>query len=163
MLKVYEDARGRFRILVDQAALLQMVQYSAQAGARETGGILIGSHQVSTGAAVITEATLGPQDSEAGPTTFRRGVKGLRALLQQRWRHGDHYLGEWHFHPGGSAQPSFCDNRAMARIARSTRYVCREPILVVIGGRPQDHWDISVSVFPANEKSVRCEAVSEIP
>lgn len=163
MLKVYEGARGRFRILLEQAALLQMVHYSAKAGERETGGILIGNHQVSTRAAVIVEATSGPQDSEEAPTTFRRGVSGLRALLQERWRYGDHYLGEWHFHPGGSAQPSFCDKHAMSGIARSARYACQEPILIVVGGWPMGRWEVSVNVFPADEKMVRCEAISEIP
>lgn len=158
MPKAFTSLDGRFHVLLQPAALQEMLDCCAAASPNETGGILVGRLQDSTGAAIITEATPHPEDSEKGRWFFRRGVAGLRALLQQRWKYGEYYLGEWHFHPGGSSNASFCDDRAMSRIARSDRYGCSEPILIVIGGDPPNRWDLSVSVYPAKGPISRCRA-----
>ena len=67
--------------------------------------------------------------------------------LEERWREGYHYLGEWHFHPRGSPTPSGNDRRAMAKIALDDVYRCPEPILVILGGRPKSDWSLSATLF----------------
>lgn len=156
MVELFRDGRGRFEVQIEALAKQVMLHLCENAGGHETGGILIGHYDSSRVRAIITEATARPVDSESGRFTFRRGKAGLRELLQQRWFHGTHYLGEWHFHPGGSAQPSFCDEHAMERIAKSPGYACPEPILLIVGGSPPDSLDMSVTVFPRGHHSVHC-------
>lgn len=159
MVAVFRDGCEQFEVQVEDMAKHVMLHLCENAGGHETGGILIGHYDSSRVRAVITEATARPVDSESGRFAFRRGKAGLRELLHQRWCHGSHYLGEWHFHPGGSARPSFCDERAMVRISKSPRYECPEPILLIVGGSPPDSLDFSVTVFPRGRHSVRCVKV----
>ena len=156
MVELFRDGREQFEVQIEDLAKQAMLHLCAIAGDHETGGILIGHYDASHLRAVVTEATARPADSESGRFAFRRGKAGLRELLKQRWVHGSHYLGEWHFHPGGSAHPSFCDERVMVGIAKSARYACPEPILLIVGGNPPGSFDLSVTVFPRGRHSVRC-------
>jgi proteasome lid subunit RPN8/RPN11 len=122
---------------------------AVKAGRRETGGILIGRYDADGWMAEVVEATTKPRGSRAGWWWFRRGNAGLRELLSARWCDGYHYLGEWHFHPGGSSQPSGTDLHSMREISADPAYQCPEPILAIIGGRPTHRWELSVSVTRA--------------
>lgn len=151
----FSSPDGRFVVALTQAAIRTIVAASAEAGRKETGGILIGRIESDGHTATILEATPKPRDSAFGWLWFRRGVKGLRVLLEQRWAIGQHYLGEWHFHPGGSPEPSGSDYSAMAEIAGDPRYQSREPILAILGGSPPERWRLSVTVTPLGETPFR--------
>ncbi|MER9491565.1 Mov34/MPN/PAD-1 family protein [Mesorhizobium sp. M0320] len=128
-------------------ALLNSVSdASGHAGQVETGGILIGRYLTDGHTVVLEEATEMPKDSQFGPTWFRRGQRGLEALLKDRWARGLHYVGEWHSHPGGSPEPSSDDLAAMHRIASDPLYRCPSPIMLIIGGEPPQRVSISLSV-----------------
>lgn len=72
----------------------------------------------------------------------------LKNWLDSLWHRGAaFYLGEWHFHPYASARPSGTDQQQMRDIARSDRYRCPEPVLVIVGGDPSAAYELSVSVF----------------
>ncbi|WP_168389190.1 Mov34/MPN/PAD-1 family protein [Xylophilus sp. Leaf220] len=144
----------RFQVHLSDQAVGSMVAVCAVARGRETGGILIGRFTEDGNAAFVLEASAKPPDSGAGWAWFKRGASGLRDMLVQRWTHGLHYLGEWHFHPGGSSEPSSPDKSSMAAIATNERYQCPEPILVILGGRPPRKYDFSVTVFPAMGRPV---------
>lgn len=113
----------------------------------ETGGILIGEYLEGGHSVSITEVTAMPEDSKSGRAWFERGRKGLDTLLQERWAQGQYYVGEWHSHPGGSAEPSSSDIAAMRKIASDPLYRCDAPVLLVVGGRPPDSVSISLTVF----------------
>ena len=90
----------------------KMVEECANAKGKETGGILAGYYTPALDRAIVTELTGPPQDSVQSCWTFYRGVHGLHAWFMRLWRDKRHYyLGEWHFHPGGSPVPSLTDNR----------------------------------------------------
>ncbi len=76
---------------------------------------------------------------------FWRGIHALQRRLNTRWNSGEYYLGEWHYHPGGTGKPSTSDIDQMIRIAKSLPYNTPEPILIVVGG---DEWDVTAHVFP---------------
>lgn len=124
-----------------------MVEASAKAGRSETGGILIGRYGPEGWFADIVEATPKPKGSRSGWFWFQRSNSGLSDLLAERWRDGLHYLGEWHFHPGGAPTPSRSDIHAMWRVAGDEAYHCPAPILVVVGGRPKSDWALSATLF----------------
>lgn len=144
----------RFEVSVEDAALRAMEVACKRAGSMETGGILIGRLADDGRLALVCEATSKPPDSSAGWAWFRRGSEGLKSLLSRRWVEGLHYLGEWHFHPDAGCQPSGRDLLAMASIASDERYVCPEPMLIILGGRVPGRYQLSVSVFPRGESPV---------
>ncbi|ELY2492081.1 Mov34/MPN/PAD-1 family protein [Cronobacter sakazakii] len=125
----------------------------------ETGGILIGSYSEDSSTARIVEATTRPVDSLAGRTTFQRGVRGLRPLLHARWKTGLYYVGEWHFHPGGSPEPSGDDFRSMTSIAANPDYQCLEPVMIILGGDPAGSYSLSASVFPRGDAPIRLREI----
>ncbi|MBZ9801102.1 Mov34/MPN/PAD-1 family protein [Mesorhizobium sp. ES1-6] len=134
-------------IWLSSRAIAGMVEAAVKAGRCETGGILIGCYGADRWNADIVEATPRPRGSLSGWFWFQRSKHGLASLLEDRWRLGFHYLGEWHFHPGGAPTPSGPDIRAMRRIASDEVYRCPSPILVILGGQPKTRWSISATLF----------------
>lgn len=116
----------------------------------ETGGVLIGRYTEWRDRAIVIEALGPPRDSRFGPFAFWRGLSGLRRQLTARWTEsGTYYLGEWHFHPSMSADPSGTDLDQMRTFASDPNYRCPKPLLVVIGGDPKANIEITVSVIDA--------------
>jgi len=131
----------------DLSLLSEVTRIAGQAGRFETGGILIGEYFDQGTAVRITEITTMPSDSLFGRSWFKRGRKGLDAILRDRWKQGQHYIGEWHSHPGGSPEPSEPDISAMRRIATDPLYQCKSPVLLVVGGNPPGSFSISVTAL----------------
>lgn len=157
----FSSAGAPYTVALCSSSIQQMVSECLKAGQNETGGILIGSYSDDGSTAIIMEATTRPADSLAGRTTFQRGVKGLRSLLHSRWKTGLYYVGEWHFHPGGTPEPSGDDVESMRSIAANPYYQCLEPIMIILGGNPAGSYSLSASVFPRRDAPYRlCEVVT---
>ena len=116
-----------------------LVGFITTAGKKETGGIIIGRYSPCHQEAIITELTDKPKDSLSAFFSFLRGKSGLKQLLEKKWQTNEYYLGEWHFHPEAPPQPSSQDYRTMRKIMRKKKYKCPEPILIIIGGSPQNY------------------------
>jgi integrative and conjugative element protein (TIGR02256 family) len=70
----------------------------------ETGGVLVGYHDLNEGRVYVVDALDAPPDSIGTRESFERGVKGLRPRIEQiglRSANQIGYLGEWHSHPQG--------------------------------------------------------------
>lgn len=145
----------RFRAVMLHTVLEQIIARCAKAKNRETGGILIGHYSQDGMTVYISEATDKPKDSLFGRVSFQRGSHGLKALLERRWQEGLYYLGEWHFHPGGSPEPSAQDRSSMRGIALDASYACKAPLLLILGGRPPERIALYLGVYPAHEDEVR--------
>jgi integrative and conjugative element protein (TIGR02256 family) len=83
----------------------------------ETGGVLVGYHDLNEGRVYVVDALNAPPDSIGTRESFERGVKGLRPQIEQIGRRSAHqinYLGEWHSHPQGhNARESVADVRQL--------------------------------------------------
>ncbi len=141
----------RFGVLIPEAALAKAVKQCGKAGRRETGGILVGRYTGTHDCAVVTYASDAPGDSQAGGTWFRRGVAGLQHWLNGLWKSKVYYLGEWHFHPYAVASPSGDDLVEMKLIASTKSYHCPEPLLLIVGGDPNEDWHVRVFVYVIDE------------
>ncbi|WP_051398046.1 Mov34/MPN/PAD-1 family protein [Runella limosa] len=133
-MMIFKSKDGRFAVEVSQSIQKNIESYSAISGKNETGGILIGNYKWNQTLAVISEITGPPSDSKMGLTWFKRGIRGLKQLIERSWIKGHYYIGEWHFHPYASPNPSRQDIQEMKNIATSKIYNCPEPILLIIGG-----------------------------
>ena len=80
----------------------------------------------------------------------------MRQMLLNLWRKREYYLGEWHYHPVGSAQPSAADARQMQDIAKDDDAQCPEPVLIVMG----ENNAVTVRVFPRNCSATKLIAES---
>lgn len=120
------------RVVIAEEIIEQMGAISNDPDS-ETGGVLIGRYVENGAIAHVEMASLPPRDSSAGLDWFERGKNGLGDLLREQWNlpQRRYYLGEWHFHPTGRAEPSPQDRQQMAAIARDPNYHCERPLLII--------------------------------
>ena len=140
----------RFGLSLGRAQVRTLLRLTRSAGAKETGGVLVGHYNDTFNRAEVRTVSSPPRDSKAGWCHFERGSAGLEAWLLKLWRAParTYYLGEWHFHPYASAEASAHDRAQMHAIAQDTRYACPEPVLLILGGDPRGVWDARGNVFP---------------
>jgi len=149
----------QYRLLLPAALYEELRERCIADPSRETGSILVGYYDQNHARAVVTHLPPRPPDSESGRTFFRRGRGGLQRLLDRLWPQQRHYLGEWHFHPSASPQPSHIDDAQMRRLAETVEVRCPEPILVVLGN-PAGHWRVSATVYPLGRPiEMRCRSI----
>ena len=149
----------RFGLRVSDSMMDKMIQECVNANGFETGGILMGYYTPEHDCAVVAELTGPPEDSTRSRTTFYRGVRGLQGWIGRLWREERHYyVGEWHYHPGGSPDPSPTDDTQMIEISQDKKARCPEPVLLLIGGDPHRRWEVGAYVYPRGRV---CEVLLE--
>ena len=126
-----------------------------RAGTVETGGVLIGRYNDRSDTALVSSVEPAPPDSMSGQTWFVRGVAGLADLFRRRWRMGQYYLGEWHFHPGGHADASGEDRMEAFDLAKSPSYQCPEIVFLIVARR-EDTWEAAAWIFERGRDAPVC-------
>ena len=142
---------GRFHVRVGSDQLQALLAMCRESAHLETGGVLIGRYNEVHDTATVTRVWRPPKDSVRKRTSFRRGTQGLQRQLDSLGRTREYYLGEWHYHPGETGQPSERDIGQMVRIANSLEYSTPEPVLIVVGGAD---WVVVAHVFPRHSTSI---------
>jgi integrative and conjugative element protein (TIGR02256 family) len=157
----FRSKTNAFGVRIRSDTLTRVLESCRRYAPEETGGILVGYYTDALNCAVVTDASERPPDSRSGRTWFTRGTVGLQGWLDGLWRRRNrrYYLGEWHFHPGGAAEPSPTDTEQMAKITHSASYKCPEPVLLLVGGSADDRSYVRVYVFVGKE---RCAAPIEL-
>lgn len=103
----------------------------------ETGGVLIGTHDMERKKVYIVDVLLSPVDSQEWPTHYIRGcqdlVKQVEAVSKRSGYHLD-YVGEWHSHPDGCGVDLGTDDRSA--LSTLTTYMSQEgkPAVMLIVG-----------------------------
>lgn len=128
-----------------------MLDLCRRSAPRETGGLLVGHYSIWGDRAVVVAAIGPPADSGQFRNLFLRGVVGLSKMLGKIWKTGAYYLGEWHFHPFGSPDPSGTDRTQIRAFARNAELHCPRPIMAVVGGDPRGYWNLAVAVVIDDE------------
>lgn len=145
-MTVFLAADRSIAVEIEPRAMRSMLNISERAAGLETGGVLIGRYSPFGDRVIVSRVTGPPRDSQRFRFNFIRGVAGLTRRLEQAWRVGLYYVGEWHLHPKGSPQPSDTDSKQVLAFSRQRDYRCRHPVLVVIGGDPPTEWLIAIAV-----------------
>ncbi|WP_313755948.1 Mov34/MPN/PAD-1 family protein [Tissierella sp.] len=127
----YKNNRNNIIIDVSMNVMNKVFRICDEVKNHETGGIIIGYYSVDLKKVIITDFTFPPDDSKLGSTWFIRGIKGLKKLLSNKWKVNEYYLGEWHFHPNNSANPSYQDKKQLLEISNDARFACPEPIMLI--------------------------------
>ncbi|MFD7461101.1 MULTISPECIES: ThiF family adenylyltransferase [unclassified Streptomyces] len=143
---ITDDATG-YDVRIAPAALAEM-RTEARRGARvrgprvETGGMLLGAIDDSTGIIYVDEATGPPPDSLLTDTYFQHGLDGVtRHLAARRQATGNtsRFLGLWHTHPHSAALPSATDRTAMEQLTLPLDDAPARALVLIAGG-PQPVW-----------------------
>jgi integrative and conjugative element protein (TIGR02256 family) len=139
------------KVYIRKDAYDLMKRESADSKDVETGGVLIG-HRRDSGKYVVLRVT-GP-----GPKAIRTKArfekdeeycqKELTNALSQLAEKGL-YLGEWHYHPVGSNEPSGLDIRSLTEIAAQSNYRIDRPIMIILS----PNLECAITI---HDKSGRC-------
>jgi integrative and conjugative element protein (TIGR02256 family) len=141
-----DDARG-YEIRISQPALARM-RAEVRRGARlrgpdiETGGLLLGQVDDACRCVWVDDASGPPPDSLLSAVHFDHGVEGVEELIAyHRERSGrlTTFVGMWHSHPCGAAEPSRTDKAAMAALVTPVADAPRRALIVIVGGH-DDRW-----------------------
>ena len=122
-------------ILFDESKLLNYIDDHIRNSDKETGGVLCGYYTEDKVSAVITDFLEPTKDSILGRASFVRGISGLKEMLDEKWKEGKYYLGDWHLHPYSSPSASGQDVSQLIQNSRDGSLKCPEPIMVIIGGK----------------------------
>jgi hypothetical protein len=110
---------GLLTVHSDEGLIAKLRQMRLDALPHETGGILVGYHDLNLGEIYIVDALPAPPDSAHSATHFERGIEGMPERLQDiRNRTADivSYIGEWHSHPAGHGAVQSLDDRIQAAV-----------------------------------------------
>jgi proteasome lid subunit RPN8/RPN11 len=103
----------------------------------ESGGLLFGEIDEFLKVVWISEVSGPPPDSVASEYGFVCGVQGTRELNDEkrtRTRGSVYFIGMWHTHPGGIAEPSPTDRAAMEKLRRVPERTPRHFLMLILGG-----------------------------
>lgn len=113
--------RGQLTVHLDKGLEDKLRQLRAERLPTESGGVLLGYHDLNLGEIVIVDVLPPPPDSRHSTGYFERGVEGLLesySEVQRRTGNVVGYLGEWHSHPPGhSARQSPDDLLQLFKLA----------------------------------------------
>jgi integrative and conjugative element protein (TIGR02256 family) len=93
---------GKYQVFFDKGLEEKLNVMREQNLPTETGGILLGYHDLNLNAIFIVDALPAPSDSISTETEFQRGTIGtIEAVKSARAKtaHIVDYIGEWHSHP----------------------------------------------------------------
>lgn len=144
----FESKEEKIKLYIDlpKPVYDKILDMCRNAETKETGGLIIGYYSANLKIAYICDATKQTPDSVSKPCSFERGIRGLKKLIIKYWGEKLYYLGEWHFHPHNSPNPSSQDVDEMIDISHNDKFKCPEPILLIVGQK-KDNFFISLNIF----------------
>lgn len=132
LLRVRNEHEWSVRIAASAEAVIR--EEFRRAGGRETGGLLIGYIHRKRATAYVSHVLPPSPDSVGTPGGFKRGVLGYAEAVEQFERQTAGllgYIGEWHTHPHGRAEPSRIDLDTLKQ-THSVLGVVNMPALMMI-------------------------------
>ncbi len=102
----------------------------------ETGGALYGEFDHAARIIWVTEVSGPPPDSTASEYRFVCGKEGLQAENEEkskRYRGSVFFIGLWHSHPNGPAQPSQTDFVGMLELLYESDKYRTEALMLIVG------------------------------
>lgn len=161
--QIFAADNMEYSLTIDGLLMDKLLLLCKESDAVETGGILIGHYNSRHDNAIVTDVSSPPPDSKRGHTTFVRGIKGLQPWLQKLWtQQKRYYLGEWHFHPFNSPEPSTTDIDQLRKNSETPPLRCPEPVMLIIGGDPKGKWTARAFVAPKGSQVLEMNASTNI-
>jgi integrative and conjugative element protein (TIGR02256 family) len=140
----------KINVLKDTYDLIKNL--AKESNAIETGGILVGTYD-SKGLYLVQKATGPGPNAVRTATTFEKDIEYCQnqlAKITQELGGNTLYLGEWHYHPTLSHDPSGTDINSLAEIAAQENYLIERPIMLIIS----KNLEVGLSVHAKNGRWV---------
>lgn len=144
------SACGHYHVSIHAKCVREILALSVRHYPKEIGASVYGSYSDDGFKATVLGNAPIPSDSDSQRYSFHRGVNGVAQFFSKLFRQslgGKHYVGEWHSHPGGPAEPSGIDDRSLLAIAANRETNCPECILILIGGNITQSPELGVFVY----------------
>jgi integrative and conjugative element protein (TIGR02256 family) len=113
-----ESDLSEWKVYWDQGLRAKLRGLRSASLPSETGGVLLGYHDMKLKTVHLVDALPAPADSLASESGFTRGTVGLKDAIQKAAsKTGNivNYVGEWHSHPrNSSSSPSLTDLKLFA-------------------------------------------------
>jgi integrative and conjugative element protein (TIGR02256 family) len=144
---ISHDRGSGYQVRISQQALAGM-RTEVRRGARvrgpkiETGGLLFGQVDHACRCIWIDDVSGPPPDSLLSDVHFDHGIEGVEDLVAyHRHRTGklSTFLGIWHSHPFGEAEPSRTDKAAMTALVMPISGGPSRALVLIVGG-PEERW-----------------------
>ena len=149
---IFRSEDKKYTITIYETAFSKIILECEKYMNLETGGILIGKYSKDNSFAYIKDS-FSPIDSKHYSNRFLRGTFGINKILDKKWKEGEYYLGEWHYHPNASSKSSKVDDMQMIKFSINKKLNCPEPILLIIGGN-SSKWSLNAYIYKNNEKII---------
>jgi hypothetical protein len=149
--KCFEKEIDGWTIVYDEWFLKKINLLRKQKLPKETGGVLIGSYDIERKKIFLSD-TIIPADNSEYPTSFYRGIGGLKEELERVRRITSNmltYIGEWHSHPKGcSVSPSNDDLLLLSWLSENMSLEGLPAVMVILG----DNSNFSICFATSNQK-----------
>ena len=136
-VKPEQQQIGTWEILADAKVSDKLQELRRQRLPNETGGVLIGAHDVGRRVIYLVDALPSPPDSEELPTAYIRGSQGLAQRVRNISDSTDgmlQYIGEWHSHPDASGvKPSPKDEKLLTWVEEIMDQDGLPGVMVIVG------------------------------
>lgn len=122
-------------VVISRDALSEIISEARASGEVETGGILIGFLS-SENVLVVTRPTGPGPNADRRKDWFLRDTEYCQAELEKATTELGQkgtYIGEWHYHPTGGADPSGRDLLSLSEIGLQKNYATDEPAMIIVG------------------------------
>lgn len=127
--------------------------------AKERGGQLFA--QIDGAHYTVVEATGSRLGDRATPTSFTIDKRAAQLEIDQRYRQGLHFVGDWHTHPQTKPAPSDTDLSSINVLFRTSRHDLDGLILLIVGSGPDaSAWYCSIH---GASDCLRLHQVDEVP
>ena len=128
---------GGWTVVFDDRLVRELRSSRVEKLPNETGGVLIGAHDLEHLTIHLAARVPSPSDSTEWPTLYIRGARNLSRTVRSFSRSTDGmlgYVGEWHSHPSGQdSVPSNLDRQALGKVAEETEKDELPALTLIVG------------------------------
>ena len=140
--EVVERQVGGWTVVTDRSLLDKVAETRLNKLPNETGGVLVGTHDMERRILYAVDVIPSPPDSTEWPNLYIRGSEGLACRVKEIGEITDGqlgYVGEWHSHPPGQTPSPSTDDRKAFRWLQEHMDVDGLPAVMLIVGE----WDLA--------------------
>uniref|UniRef100_A0A372IJP3 Thiamine biosynthesis protein ThiF n=1 Tax=Paracidobacterium acidisoli TaxID=2303751 RepID=A0A372IJP3_9BACT len=128
---------GDWKLVTDRGLLNKLKLLRLTGLPAETGGVLLGTWDLTSRIVYIADTIPAPPDSKKRVTSFIRGCEGLLDKVAHAGRATSgmlQYVGEWHSHPNGfGTGPSGDDRKVFEWITEKATEDGYQPVMAIVG------------------------------
>ncbi len=136
---------GKWQLMISERLMLDLATDRSDHLPKESGGVLIGSFDMSRQIIYLVDQLPAPSDSQRSETSFLRGCQNLRDQLDgisENTLGQLTYVGEWHSHPKKSNKPSKKD-ALLFQWLTDHRRADGMPAVMAIVAENSDRWIVA--------------------